>query len=200
MEKFKAKSTLVAVPSLSLIKQTLEVYLREISAKNQKVKWLCICSDEGIGKGDDIVMYTKDLGVPCKTDPTYIKDWLKKNKDERIIIFTTYQSGRLIADISKQLKIVFDLGIYDEAHKTVGKNENLFSYLLFEKNRTLNDLLDYLIKTSVFSIDFLSKKSYGCFGKKIELDYIINDNDRIEIFDDLKMTPNEKRKFNFKRN
>ena len=33
MEKFKAKSTLVAVPSLSLIKQTLEVYLREISAK-----------------------------------------------------------------------------------------------------------------------------------------------------------------------
>ena len=61
MEKFKAKSTLVAVPSLSLIKQTLEVYLREISAKNQKVKWLCICSDEGIGKGDDIVMYTKDL-------------------------------------------------------------------------------------------------------------------------------------------
>ncbi len=79
-------------------------------------------------------------------------------------------------------------------------NDIIQHNLLFEKNRTLNDLLDYLIKTSVFSIDFLSKKSYGCFGKKIELDYIINDKDRIEIFDDLKMTPNEKRKFNFKRN
>ena len=58
----------------------------------------------------------------------------EKNKEENIIIFTTYQSGRLIAEASKSLKFTFDLGIYDEAHKTVGKNENLFSYLLFEEN------------------------------------------------------------------
>ena len=134
MEKLVAKSTLVAVPSLSLIKQTLEVYLKQVVAKNKNVKWLCICSDEGIGKGDDVITYTKDLPVPCTTDKDYIKDWLIKNKNENIIIFTTYQSGRIIADISKALKYTFDLGIYDEAHKTVGKNENLFSYLLFEEN------------------------------------------------------------------
>ena len=134
MEKLVAKSTLVAVPSLSLIKQTLEVYLKQVVAKNKNVKWLCICSDEGIGKGDDVITYTKDLPVPCTTDKDYIKDWLIKNKNENIIIFTTYQSGRIIADISKSLKYTFDLGIYDEAHKTVGKNENLFSYLLFEEN------------------------------------------------------------------
>ena len=134
MEKLKANSTLVAVPSLSLVKQTLEVYLKEVIAKNKKVKWLCICSDEGIGKSDDVVTYTRDLPVPCTTDPVYIKEWLKSNKDENIIIFTTYQSGRLIAEISKALKFTFDLGVYDEAHKTVGKNENLFSYLLFEEN------------------------------------------------------------------
>ena len=134
MEKLKANSTLVAVPSLSLVKQTLEVYLKQVVAKNKRVKWLCICSDEGIGKSDDVVTYTRDLPVPCTTDPTYIKEWLKSNKDENIIIFTTYQSGRLIAEISKALKFTFDLGVYDEAHKTVGKNENLFSYLLFEEN------------------------------------------------------------------
>jgi len=134
MEKLDAKSTLVAVPSLSLVKQTLEVYLKQVVAKKMEVKWLCICSDEGIGKGDDVVTYTRDLPVPCTTDPDYIKNWLKENKKENIIIFTTYQSGRLIAEASKSLKFTFDLGIYDEAHKTVGKNENLFSYLLFEEN------------------------------------------------------------------
>ena len=134
MEKLNAKSTLVAVPSLSLIKQTLDVYLKEVVARNLKVKWLCICSDEGIGKNDDILFRTNEIGVPCTTDKAYIKEWLKTNKKENIIIFTTYQSGRLIAEISKSLKYTFDLGIYDEAHKTVGKNESLFSYLLFEEN------------------------------------------------------------------
>ena len=40
MEKLAAKSTIVAVPSLSLIKQTLEVYLKQVVAKNKNVKWL----------------------------------------------------------------------------------------------------------------------------------------------------------------
>ena len=139
MEKLASKSTVVAVPSLSLIKQTLDVYLKEVVARNFSVKWLCICSDEGIGKNDDILYKTSEIGVPCTTDVNYIKDWLKINKDDNIIIFTTYQSGRIIADISKSLKFSFDLGIYDEAHKTVGKNESLFSYLLFEKNISIKN-------------------------------------------------------------
>ena len=139
MERLASKSTIVAVPSLSLIKQTLDVYLKEVVARNKSVKWLCICSDEGIGKNDDVLYKTNEVGVPCTTDIEYIKSWLLKNKEEEIIIFTTYQSGRIIADISKSLNIIFDLGIYDEAHKTVGKNESLFSYLLFEKNISIKN-------------------------------------------------------------
>jgi len=139
MEKLASKSTIVAVPSLSLIKQTLDVYLKEVAARNKSVKWLCICSDEGIGKNDDVLYKTNEVGVPCTTDVEYIKSWLLKNKEEEIIIFTTYQSGRIIADISKSLGFTFDLGIYDEAHKTVGKNESLFSYLLFEKNISIKN-------------------------------------------------------------
>jgi superfamily II DNA or RNA helicase len=139
MEKLNATSTVVAVPSLALIKQTLDVYLKEVSARNQKVKWLCICSDEGIGKNDDILYKTNEIGVPCNTDKEYIEKWLRKNRKEKLIIFTTYQSGRIIADISKSLKFKFDLGIFDEAHKTVGKNENLFSYLLFDDNISIKN-------------------------------------------------------------
>lgn len=133
-QELKSKNTLIAVPSLSLIKQTLDVYLREIVANKKKVKWLCICSDDGIGKDDDIVFKTENIGVPCKTDPEYIEKWLKENKNDNKIIFTTYQSGKIIAELSKKLDMSFDLGIFDEAHKTVGSSKKLFSHLLFEKN------------------------------------------------------------------
>ena len=134
MEKLDAMSTVIAVPSLSLIKQTLDVYLKEIVARDIKVNWLCICSDEGIGSNTEIKFKTEDIGVPCKTDPEYIKNWLIENKDTRNVIFTTYQSSRLIASISKELNHTFDLGILDEAHKTVGGRDKLFSHLLFEEN------------------------------------------------------------------
>ena len=133
-KELASKKTIIAVPSLSLVKQTLEVYLREVVATKRSVKWLCICSDEGIGKDDDVVYFTENIGVPCQTDPEYIKKWLDENRDEEIFIFTTYQSGRIIAEISKQLDLSFDLGIFDEAHKTVGANKKLFSHLLFEQN------------------------------------------------------------------
>ena len=132
--ELKSKRTIIAVPSLSLVKQTLDVYLREIVARGKKAKWLCICSDEGIGKDDDIVYYTENIGVPCQTDSEYIKNWLEENHEEEIYIFTTYQSGRIIAEVSKELDLTFDLGIFDEAHKTVGSDKKLFSHLLFEEN------------------------------------------------------------------
>ena len=133
-QELKSKATIIAVPSLSLVKQTLDVYLREIVAEGKKVKWLCICSDEGIGSGEDIVFKTENIGVPCQTDPVYIENWLLENKDENIVIFTTYQSGRIIAEISRNLNFSFNVGIFDEAHKTVGSGKKLFSHLLFEEN------------------------------------------------------------------
>ncbi|MFN5091136.1 MAG: DEAD/DEAH box helicase family protein [Bacteroidota bacterium] len=137
-QALRSKTTLIAVPSLSLIKQTLEVYLSQMAALNVPVKWLCICSDEGIGKDEDIVIYTENIGVPCQTDPVYIEQWLIKNKGENIIVFTTYQSGRIIAEISKNLAISFDVGIFDEAHKTVGSDKKLFSHLLLEENISIS--------------------------------------------------------------
>ena len=132
--KLKSKTTLIAVPSLSLVKQTIEVYLRETVANGRKVKWLCICSDEGIGRSEDVAIYTENVGVPCQTNPAYIEQWLKDNRDHDKFVFTTYQSGRIIAEVSKRLGITFDVGIFDEAHKTVGSNKKLFSHLLFEEN------------------------------------------------------------------
>ena len=133
-KELKSKSIIVAVPSLSLVKQTLEVYLRETNANNDKISWLCVCSDEGIGTNDDVAIYTNEIGVPCVTDKNYIAKWIKDNSTNKTIIFSTYQSGKTIADACKIANHEFDLGIMDEAHKTVGDKEKLFSHLLFDKN------------------------------------------------------------------
>ena len=128
----------MAVPSLSLVKQTLEVYLRESVANKEDVSWLCVCSDEGIGKNDDVTIHTNEIGVPCVTDKKIIADWLLKNKNRKTIIFSTYQSGKTIADACKTAKHVFYLGIMDEAHKTVGDKTKLFSHLLFDSNAIIH--------------------------------------------------------------
>ena len=166
-QQLKSKATLIAVPSLSLVKQTLEVYLQEIHAHGKTVKWLCICSDDGIGKTDDVVYYTEDLGVPCETDPKFIEQWLKENQDDDLVVFTTYQSGRIIADISQKLDFTFDVGIYDEAHKTVGSNKKLFSHLLFEKNISVRKRI-FMTATERFyggsKDDIISMDDEGIYG------------------------------------
>jgi superfamily II DNA or RNA helicase len=167
LQQLQSKSTLIAVPSLSLVKQTLDVYLREIVAHQRKVKWLCICSDEGIGQDDDVVFYTENLGVPCQTDPEYIEKWLRENQDEEIIVFTTYQSGRIIGEISKKLNYSFDLGIFDEAHKTVGSDKKLFSHLLFEENISIQKRI-FMTATERFyrgsKDDIISMDDYDIYG------------------------------------
>ena len=133
-QELGAKSVLVAVPSLALVKQTLEVYLREIAATQKNARWLCVCSDQEIGSADEVKIHTSDLGVPCTTDPAEIRNWLQRPGEQQQIVFTTYQSGRLVADIAREENIAFDLAILDEAHKTVGSTGKLFSYLLFDEN------------------------------------------------------------------
>ena len=76
----------------------------------------------------------QDLGVPCLTDPDDIAAWLAKPHKGLTVVFTTYQSGEAIAKAARRKKIRFDLGIMDEAHKTVGARDKLFSHLLYDKN------------------------------------------------------------------
>jgi superfamily II DNA or RNA helicase len=167
-DELKSKRTIVALPSLALVKQTLEVYLREVVANKKSIKWLCICSDEGIGKSDDIFTLTQDIGVPCVTDVEYIEKWLLGNIDEDIMVFTTYQSGRIISDISKKLGLEFNLGIFDEAHKTVGKADKLFSHLLFDENIVIQHRV-FMTATERFysgsKDDILSMDDVDVYGK-----------------------------------
>ncbi|MEI6176523.1 MAG: DEAD/DEAH box helicase family protein [Verrucomicrobiota bacterium] len=135
-EKLESRRIVIAVPSLALIRQTLKVWLRETRANQQAVEWICVCSDESAGRveRDDSAVLRQDLGVPCLTDPKEIAAWLKRKHRGLTVVFTTYQSGEALAKAARAAKFSFDLGIMDEAHKTVGDGEKLFSHLLHDKN------------------------------------------------------------------
>ena len=128
--------TLVAVPSLALIRQTLAVWLRESLALGKRLDWLCVCSDESAGKveQDDLVVFAHDLGIPCTTDEAQLADWLRAEPVNSRVVFTTYQSAQVVSGAARSVGTEFDVGIMDEAHKTVGRKDRLFSHLLFDEN------------------------------------------------------------------
>jgi superfamily II DNA or RNA helicase len=135
-QKLKARKILIAVPSLSLIKQTLKAWMYESMARKQDVEWICVCSDESAGKveQDDAVVLKQDLGVPCLTNSKEIAEWLKHKHNSLTIVFTTYQSGQALAKAARDAAFTFDLGIMDEAHKTAGSKGRVFSHLVLDKN------------------------------------------------------------------
>lgn len=132
-KKIKAKKILVAVPSLALLQQTLKVWTRELLIQGIKADWLCVCSDVSVKENqDDFISHTYDLGIEVTTDPKQIRKFLTINNNKIKVLFTTYQSGKVTANGSKGYS--FDLGIMDEAHKTVGYHDKLMAHLINEKN------------------------------------------------------------------
>ncbi len=132
-DALNSKSTIVAVPSLALIKQSLDDWTKEmvLGKKDALPDWLCICSDESTGKvNDDFVSDTYSLGIPTTTSENEIAKFLALKSPFGKIIFTTYQSADKLASVSKSINFKFDLAILDEAHKTVGAKEKSFSVLL----------------------------------------------------------------------
>ena len=131
----EAKSIIVAVPSLALIKQSLNDWTKEYMAYGITPDWLCVCSDETAGKVeiDEFNTDTYDLGIPTTTKKEEITQFIKRRSKNPKIIFTTYQSSPRLASAAKSNRSTFDLAILDEAHKTVGSKSKTFSTLLSDE-------------------------------------------------------------------
>ena len=129
-EKLKPKNTIVYVPSISLLKQTLEEWFRH---GKDKFSIKCVCSDLSVIRGqnenDEPIVDTIDLGVPVTTDSKEISKFMNEKGDK--IIFSTYQSSPVILEACKNVKgFKFDFGVFDEAHRTASKSNGLFTKCL----------------------------------------------------------------------
>ena len=125
----------ILLPSLQLISQ----FYKKLSEIMPKENILSICSQM------DISTFTNDV-----TNKALINDRLKdlengsnlrfttnksvidnKLKLKKLIVLCTYQSSSLLKDQ------IFDLGIFDEAHKTV--NGEMFGFALYDTNVKINE-------------------------------------------------------------
>ena len=129
-EALEANSTLILLPSLSLLSQTLNEWYKACS---QPFEALCVCSDSSVTRGvDEIVGSIDDIHFPTTTQPVEIKKFL--SRDARKVVFSTYQSSPMIAEVFKDKDVKpFDLAIADEAHRCTGDTTSDFTTIVDNK-------------------------------------------------------------------
>ena len=129
-EGLPSSRTLVLVPSLSLLGQTLQEWVG-----NAKTPFdtLPVCSDDTVRRGEDdaLMSSTLDLGYPSTTDPDDVRTFLKRRGPR--VVFATYHSSPVIADALAKTRLGFDLVIADEAHRCAGVVSSAFSTVLDPK-------------------------------------------------------------------
>ena len=194
-ERMNTSSVLFTVPSLALIKQTLESWTKNC---NDPFSYLCVCSDNTVvsteAMNDEFNLMSSEVDFPVTTNPDEIKSFLSTQADKKIV-FVTYNSLDAISNAICDFDFSFDLGIFDEAHRTAGTKDSLmFVYGMDDKyipikkrlfmtatERLVSPRLKSIIDNSedvIFSMDDESK--YGTtlssltFGEAIEQN-IIND-------------------------
>ncbi len=125
-EALASDRTLVLLPSLSLLAQTL----REWTANAERgFEFLAVCSDETVLGEDAVVSTTSELGFPVTTEPARIASFLAAGAWPRVV-FATYQSSSRIADASQLGAPGFDLVVADEAHRCAGPEAGHFATVL----------------------------------------------------------------------
>ncbi len=136
-QALEAKTIVVAVPSLALVRQSLADWTAEYLAEGVTPEWLAVCSDHSVGSmgdADSTVATAYEMGIPTNPSDEELDNFLKKRSKAPKIVFTTYQSAEKLCDASRRNNKTFDLLIADEAHKTVGRKSKSFATLLFDEN------------------------------------------------------------------
>ena len=155
-----AAKILILLPSLALLRQTLHEWLRE--TRLPSLAYLCVCSDPTVKEGiDALTTQQSDLDFQVSTDAASVRRFLDAPFAGVKMIFSTYQSASVVgaamragAPISKSAGAVaipkkaesefgapvpppgeaFDFAVFDEAHKTAGREGRNFALALDDKN------------------------------------------------------------------
>jgi predicted helicase len=131
-ERRQASRILVLVPSLALLRQILHEWLRE--TRLPSLAYLCVCSDPTVKEGlDSIATAQSDLDFQVSTDATSVREFLDTPFTGTKVIFSTYQSAQVVGKALKSGE-TFDLAVFDEAHKTAGREGRNYAFALEDAN------------------------------------------------------------------
>lgn len=122
-EELQSRFTIVLVPSLALLAQTLTSWRGQ---SKEELTILAVCSDSSVSKNtqhdveqnDDISLEDLKLQhVEVTTSKAVIIDFIAAScPSSKRVIFTTYQSCNEVIDALNVQNVVADLAIADEAH------------------------------------------------------------------------------------
>ena len=131
-EQRQATRILVLVPSLALLRQTLHEWLRETSLPS--LAYLCVCSDPTVEEGlDSIATPQSDLDFQVSTSATSVRAFLDAPFTGAKMVFCTYQSAKVVGEALKPGE-AFDFAVFDEAHKTAGREGRNYAFALEDAN------------------------------------------------------------------
>lgn len=113
-------TVLFLAPSIALVSQSLKEWTAECVVP---IRPFAICSDATAGKPLEGEIATAfDLPIPPTTDVNALvtAGMGEQNVDHMTVVFSTYQSIQVVADVQAATGLVFDLVMCDEAHRTAG--------------------------------------------------------------------------------
>ena len=131
-ERMQVKSVVFFTPNLALVRQTIANWTEHC---NIPFVYLAVCSDETVsGDTDAFTINSDELDIAVTTNADDICNFINYETDSKKVIFSTYQSVDCIIDALKRTPgFQFDLGIYDEAHRTAGASTSgLFQKALID--------------------------------------------------------------------
>ena len=131
-EQSEARTVLVLVPSLALMKQVLGEWMHHNSWS--RLAYIAVCSDKTVDAGlDEIRINVGELGFPVTTDAGPVREFLSRPFAGVKLVFSTYQSARVVGQAMKR-GAAFDLAIFDEAHKTAGSEGRNNAFALEDRH------------------------------------------------------------------
>ena len=139
-EQMGVSRILVLLPSLALVRQTLHEWLHE--TRLPSLAYLCVCSDRTVASDlDAIATPQSELDFEVTTDSRSVREFLDAPFAGVKVIFSTYQSVEKAIKPALRKGEQFDLGIFDEAHKTAGREGRNFAFALDDKKLAIRKRL-----------------------------------------------------------
>lgn len=127
-EKLKARKTLVLVPSLNLLSQTMREWAK---AANTPFEILSVCSDKSVAHEKEDMKH-REAAFPVTSSVNDVAEFLRR--DCSGVVFCTYQSTDIVVQAQRKRNVPsFDLAVADEAHRCTGNASKEFSSIVDEK-------------------------------------------------------------------
>lgn len=155
-------NTLVVVPSLLLMKQTIDCW---ISIRKKRYNYWGICSDSNV---DNVFNEARSIGT--ELDSLNLS-WDQRDTTIPNVFFVTLQSYEVFVKFAKDNKIKTDYAFIDEAHKTTGSVNSPYtqinqdSYYKIKKRISLTATPRYSNDSASPGVVTMDNKDY--FGKVV---------------------------------